>query len=100
MPMVRLSNEALKPETDRKDVKDYLRANGASYHQMCCVGERSTFADLLEIRKEEHPSYCSENKVYIEFQFAEVKPRAGVFHLDDSDVLTKITTFHQSEGSL
>lgn len=70
----------------------------ASCHQMCCAGERPAFADLLEIRKEQHPSYCRKRSIS-PFNSQKLN-RAGVFHLDDSDVLTKITIFHQSEGSL
>ncbi len=67
---------------------------------MCCVEERFAFADLVKIGKEKHPWNCSENNVYIALQPAAVQPRTGIFHVDDSDVLTKITIFHQLEGRM
>lgn len=92
--------EALKPGMARKDVEDYLRTKGASFHQACCALERSAFADLVKIGPEKHPWYCSEHNVYIAFQFTAVATPDVVVRINDSDVLKQITIFHQLEGCL
>ena len=92
--------EALKPGMTRMDVEDYLRAKGASFHQMCCSLERTAFADLVKIGQEKHPWYCSEHNVYIAFQFTAIEAHDVVVRINDSDVLKRITIFHQLEGCL
>ena len=92
--------EALKPGMTRTDVEDYLRAKGASFHQMCCSLEWSAFADLVKIGQEKHPWYCSEHNVYIAFLFTAIEAHDVVVRINDSDVLKQITIFHQLEGCL
>jgi hypothetical protein len=59
--------DVLKPGITRKYAEDYLRSKGATLQQLCCIDERSAFADLLKIGKEKHPWYCSEHNIYIAF---------------------------------
>ena len=66
---------------------------------MCCVEERSAYADLVKIGKEKVPWFCSEHSVYAAFQFAAPEPH-DIPHAHDSDVLKKITIFHWLEGCL
>lgn len=91
--------EALKPGMTRKNVEDYLRAKGVAFGQLCCVDERSAYADLVYIGKEKHPWYCEEHNVFIAFQFAAVEAHKG-WEAYDSDTLKSITVFHKFEGCL
>jgi hypothetical protein len=91
--------DVLKPGITRKYVEDYLRSKGATLQQLCCIDERSAFADLLKIGKEKHRWYCSEHNVYIAFQFAAVEPHSHP-EAHDSDTLKSITIFHKLEGCL
>lgn len=82
-----------------KNVEDYLRSKGVAFGQLCCIDERSAFADLVKIGKEKHPWYCEAHNVYIAFQFAAVEPHKG-WESFDSDTLKRITIFHKLEGCL
>jgi hypothetical protein len=92
-------SEVLRPGMTRKNLEDYLRGKGTGFQQMCCVDERSAYADLVRIGKEKHPWYCSEHNVYVAFQFAAVEPHDAL-HAYDSDVLKRVTIFHWLEGCL
>lgn len=83
----------------RKNVEDYFRSKDIHVTQMCCIDERTAYADLVRIGKEKHPWYCSEHNVYVAFQFAAVEPHTS-FRAHDSDVLKKVTIFHWLEGCL
>lgn len=83
----------------RKDVESYLSANRLEYDQMCCVDERSAFADLHRIGEEQAPWLCSEQTVYIAFQFAAVEPH-DASSAYPSDVLRKINIYRQLSGCL
>jgi hypothetical protein len=92
-------SDVLKPGMTRKSVEDHLRAEGVVFGQLCCIDERSAYADLVKIGKEKHPWYCEEHNVYIAFQFAAVEPHKG-WEGYDSDALKRITIFHKLEGCL
>ncbi len=92
-------SEALKPGMTRKEVEDYLHARDIRFQQMCCVDERSAFADLVRIGQEGHPWYCSEQNIYIAFQFAAVEPHSWL-KAYDSDSLKKVSIFRWLEGCL
>jgi hypothetical protein len=92
-------SDALKPGMTRKDVEDYLRAKGTAFRQLCCIDERSAFAELVKIGKDKHPWCCEEHNVYIAFQFAAVEVHKD-YQAYDSDMLKKITIFHKLEGCL
>jgi hypothetical protein len=92
-------SDVLKPGMTRKYVEDYLRSKGVTFHQLCCIDERSASADLLKIGMEEHPWYCSEHDVYVAFQFAAVEPHKP-WEAYDSDTLKRDTIFHKLEGCL
>lgn len=91
--------EVLKTGMTRKDVEDYLRAHQTAFGQLCCIDERSAYADLVKIGKEHHPWFCEEHNVYVAFQFAAVVPHDPV-RIDDSDVLKSIRIFHHLEGCM
>ncbi len=90
---------ALKPGMTRKEVEDYLRGNAVGFQQMCCIDERSAFADLVKIGKEDAPWYCSEQNIYVAFQFAGVEPHEDL-KVSDSDTLKRVTIFRWLEGCL
>jgi hypothetical protein len=93
-------SDAIKPGATRKSVEDYFQTNGIKYQKMCCVAERSAYAELVRIGKEKHPWYCSEHNVYIAFQFVD-EPHEGWRPSDkDSDKLKCITIYHWLEGCL
>ena len=98
--------EVLKPGMSRKEVEDYLRAKNMPLRQMCCVeagtmSDRSSLDDLVKIGEENAPWFCSENNVYIAFQFADHERRHGVgFTTDDLDRLKSVTVYRWLEGCL
>jgi hypothetical protein len=83
----------------RKEVEEYLRRKAITFTQMCCVEERSAFADLVKIGEEPHPWYCSENFINIAFEFRATEPHHP-FIADDTDVLKTIRIFRQFGGCL
>ena len=91
--------QSLKPGLPRKQVEKFLRAKGATYTQMCCIEERSAFADLVKVGEEDHPWFCSENYVHVAFEFAATEPHHP-WELNDTDVLKRIRIFHQFGGCL
>ena len=91
--------DVLKPGMTRKNVEDYLRGKGVAYGQLCCIDEKSAYADLVYIGKEKHPWYCEKHSVYIAFQFAAVEPHKG-WEAYDSDSLNSITVFHKLDGCI
>src|SRR5260370_36476145 len=42
-------SDVLKPGMTRKNVEDYLREKGVAFGQLCCIDEKSAFADLVYI---------------------------------------------------
>jgi hypothetical protein len=93
-------SEALKLGATRKSVEDYFQTNGTKYQKMCCVVERSAYAELIKIGEEKHPWYCSEHNVYIAFQFVDEPHKGLQFSDKDSDKLKSITIYHWLEGCL
>ena len=103
---LRSYQEALKPGMTRKEVEDYLRAKNANIRQMCCVNprespNRSSLDDLVKIGQEEIPFVCTENNVYVAFQFADHEHRHD-YEIRDSDLdtLRAVTIYRQLEGCL
>jgi cbb3-type cytochrome oxidase subunit 3 len=47
-------DEALKPGMTRKGVEDYLLDTGAKFTHICCIDERSTFADITKVGESTH----------------------------------------------
>jgi len=83
----------------RKEVESYLRAKALGFQRMCCIDERSAFADLVKIGSEDAPWYCSEQNIYVAFQFAGVEPHEAL-KVSDSDSLKRVTIFRWLEGCL
>jgi hypothetical protein len=92
-------SQVFRPGITRKEVEGQLRTKGSAFQQMCCIDERSAYADLLRIGKEKAPWFCSEQNIYIAFQFVAVEPHES-WRAYDSDALKKITVFRWLEGCL
>jgi hypothetical protein len=92
-------SSTLKIGMARNDVEHYLRKNGTTFEQMCCVDETSAFTDLVEIGQEKPPWMCSDRIVYVALQFAAIKPH-DFSDIDDSDVLKRMTIFKWSQSCL
>jgi len=87
----------------RKEVEDHLRAKSIEFRQMCCVdtkesSTRRSWDDLTKIGEEEVPWVCSENNVYVAFQFADHDEHGARWQADDLDTLKALTIYHQLEG--
>jgi len=103
---LRSYDQMLKPGRTRKEVEDYLRARNASIEHMCCVdvdrlSDRASWDDLVKIGQEKPPWFCSENYVYIAFQFIDHNPPTGLSQTaDDLDTLKSVTIYRQLGGCL
>lgn len=108
---LRSYDQMLKPGTSRKDVEDYLRARNTSFEHMCCVdverlSDRASWDDLVKIGQEKPPWFCSENYVYIAFQFIDHNPPTGIgqttgdWTADDLDTLKSVSIYRQLGGCL
>jgi hypothetical protein len=100
-----LRTEALKPGMTRKEVEDYLQTKSSKFLHICCVDPRETgrhsWDDFTKIGQEDPPWFCSENNVYVAFQFADHTHPAGYeMNDDDLDTLKSITLHPQLEGCL
>jgi hypothetical protein len=97
-----------KPGMTRGQVEQHLQRDGSRLRQMCCVanfkGEHVSLVgagwdDLVKIGEESTPWFCSENNVYIAFEF-NPKTHDEQSDTNDSDVLKRLSVFHQLEGCL
>jgi len=93
-------SQNLKPGLNRKDVESYLRARNIGFTQMCCVLERSAFADLVKVGQEDAPWYCSEQYIYIAFEFRAAEAHSLQSPIYDSDRLKTVEIFPQLSGCL
>lgn len=91
----------LQPGTPRKDVEQLLRTKGQSFQQTCCLlnTNRSTFEDLVKIGSEPAPWYCSEDDVYLVFEFYS-PAHAGTPIAQPSDSLKRIAVSPWLQGCL
>ena len=98
----------LTPGMTREQVEQRLRTDGRRFKQMCCVanfrGQHVSFLDagwddLVKIGEESTPWFCSENNVYIALEF-NPKSKRELSKTNDSDILKRVSVFHQLEGCL
>jgi len=99
---------ALKPGMTREQVERHLQTDGTRFRQMCCVANfRGQYVsvvgagwdDLVKIGEESAPWICSENNVYVAFEF-NPKSKSELADTNDSDILKRVSVFHQLEGCL
>ena len=97
--------EALRPyvarfkrDTPRGEVERYLRDNGVRFSHLCCMGVVHNAMDtLVKIGEEPPKRFCSEEHVYIGFEF--VSPRVDLIpNAHDTDTLTVVRLFRLSDG--
>ena len=98
----------VKAGMTREQVEQYLQSSGKQFKQMCCVanfkGEhvssaRAGYDDLVKIAEENVPFICSENNVYIAFEF-NPKSQGELPETNPSDVLKRVSVFHHLEGCM
>ena len=98
----------LKPGTSREQVERHLQTDGRRFRQMCCVEnfrgqyvslKGAGYDDLVKIGEERAPWFCSENNVYIAFEF-NPKSHGELSDTNGSDILKRVSVFRQLEGCL
>jgi hypothetical protein len=89
-----------KRDATRGQVEGYLREKGVKFSHACCMGVSHNAMDtLVKIGEEPPPRFCSEQYVYIGFEF--VSDRVDLMpNAYDTDTLTVIRLFRLSEGCL
>ena len=81
----------------REDVESYLQSRRIQFGPLCCGDdEPNGSSDFVLLGNEEAPWYCSENKVYIAFQFDTYPPGSRA----NSDRLKAITIDHKFDDCL
>lgn len=99
---LRSYSEKFRAGMTRKEIENYLHAQDTPFIQMCCVEHQAKWilTDLTKIGHEPAPWYCSEENVYIAFQFTGPERHSVSPTAEDSDTLTKITLFPWLGGCL
>lgn len=105
--VLRSYSEAFKTGMKRHEVEDHPSARHMAFRQMCCVSVKEfsrgvydhAYDDLVKIGQEPVPWFCSENNVYIAFQFLGSKPQS-ISEADSSDTLKDLSVFHWLQGCL
>ena len=88
-------------------MEDYLSAKKVSFRQTCCVSVKefskgvydNTYDDLVKIAQEEVPWFCSENNVYVAFQFLG-SYKNSISGAEPSDILKDVSVYHRLEGCM
>jgi hypothetical protein len=99
-------SEVLRTGMTRKQVEDYFSSRNIPFRQLCCVSVKEfsrgvyddAYDDLVKIGQEDVPWICSENNVYIAFQF--FGSRKDSFPSEPSDTLKDVTIYHHLEGCM
>ena len=102
---LRSYSQVLKPGTTRKEVERYLHGKNVEFGQTCCVdaielSKKHSWDDLIKIGREDAPWFCSENSVYLAFQFADHGQHGTWWDANDVDTLKDISVYHRLEGCL
>jgi hypothetical protein len=101
-------SSALKPGMTREQVERHLQSGGTRFKQMCCVADfrgqhvnaiGAGWDDLVKIGEESVPWFCSENNVYIAFEF-NPKSNGELADTNGPDILKRVSVFHQLERCL
>ena len=104
---LRSYSEALKTGINRKQVEGYFSAKHVSFSQTCCVSVKeftrgvydNAYDDLVKVGQEDAPWFCSENNVYVAFQFLgsdkDSFPKA-----EATDRLKDVTLYRKLDGCL
>jgi len=99
---VKSYSKDLRPGMTRREVEDYLSASGTPFRHMCCVNMKGSsggvYDDLVKIGEEDVPFACSENNVYVAFEF--LGPERRFTTAEPYDTLKDITVYHWLEGCM
>lgn len=94
---------AFKPGTTRSEVEQHFRTHRTQLKHMCCVTKTetpsATYDDLVKIGQESAPWFFCEHNVYVAFEF-NPKSQGEAPETNDSDILKRVSIFHQIEGCL
>lgn len=94
---LRTYSQALSPGLTRTEVERYLHAKDADFFvEFGPFGGSYGSADLLRMGQETAPWYCSEQDVYLAFEFSDAEKDKQ----NASDVLEKVEIYRQYEGCL
>lgn len=96
---VRAYTQQFRPGLRRGELDSYFRASHIKFGAICCLEERSAPAGLVLIGQEDHPWYCSENDIYVAFEFVAEEPHKA-WEPFASDTLTRIHLFPHLGGCL
>jgi Na+-transporting NADH:ubiquinone oxidoreductase subunit NqrC len=104
---LRSYSELLKTGMTRKQVEEYFSAKKVVFRQLCCVSVKefsrgvydNTYDDLVKIGEEDVPWFCSENNVYIAFQFLGPQ-KDSLPGAEATDTLKDVTIYHKLDGCL
>ena len=92
---------AFKPGTTRGEVEQHFRIHRTQFKHTCCVTKTetpsATYDDLVKIGQESVPLFCREHNVYIAFEF-NPKSQAEAPETNDSDILKRMSIFHELQG--
>jgi hypothetical protein len=98
----------LKPGMSREQVEQRIQSDGKWFGQMCCVANirgqytssvEAGWDDLVKIGEESPPWFCSENNVYIAFEFNPKSP-GELSKTNASDILKRVSVFQRLEVCL
>jgi hypothetical protein len=95
--------QAFKQGITRKEVEDYLRMKNVPFRQLCCVelSSKHSWDDFVKIGEEDTPWICSENNVYVAFEFADHQSQyESGRQASDLDTLSAITISQRLDGCL
>jgi hypothetical protein len=75
----------LPPYRERSAVETALTPRGHSFQRMCCLlnENRNTLEDIVRIGSEPRPWYCTENDMYLVFEFDSMPDAQSPRHPDD-----------------
>jgi len=99
---LQLYSAIFRPGMMRKEVETQLRNRGLAFQQIWgpIDGQRASVPlDLVRIGRESAPWFCSEQDVYIAFEFAPTGLRESL-DFRDSDVLKAVTVYKWLQGCL
>lgn len=102
--VLRTYRDSFKMGISRKELEDYLSSRRIPFQHMCCVNmkeySKATYDDLVKIGSEPVPWFCSENNVYIGFDFRGRERGSPAPTAEALDLLTDIKIFHWLEGCM
>jgi hypothetical protein len=81
----------LRPGSQRGEVEAVLASQGLAFQQTCCLlrNKQNAPEDIVKIGSEPKPWYCSENDMYLVFEF-ESPPGPTVREINASDRLRRV----------